>query len=111
MKGLILIAGICVLVAVATLWFWRLSDIQAERQVDAALSAMQPARPDRFDPAMVDGLPEPAQRYFRFTIRPGTPLYAVARITMTGQFSLGTGEAPDYMAMTAQQVLATPEGF
>jgi len=110
-KGLILIAGLCLLVAVAALWFWRLSDIRADRQVGATLSAMQPARPDLFDPAMVAGLPEPAQRYFRFTIRPGTPLYTVARITMAGQFSLGTREAPDYMAMTARQVLASPEGF
>lgn len=44
MKSLILIAGICVPVAVAALWFWHLSDIRAERRVAVALSAMQPAR-------------------------------------------------------------------
>ncbi len=111
MKSLILIAGICVLIAVAALWLWRLSDIRADRRVGAALSALQPVRPARFDPAMVAGLPGPAQRYFRFAIRPGTPLYTVARITMAGRFSLGTREVPDYMAMTARKVLASPAGF
>ncbi|WP_347268880.1 DUF6544 family protein [Paracoccus sp. (in: a-proteobacteria)] len=111
MKSVILISSICILVAIAALWVWRLSDIRAERRAGAALAAIQPARLDNFDAAMVAGLPEPAQRYFRFSIRRGTPLFTVARITMTGQFSLGIREAPDYMAMTAQQVLASPEGF
>ncbi len=60
---------------------------------------------------MVANLPDPARRYFSFTITPGTPLYAVAEIEMTGRFSLGTKESPNYMAMRAHQVLAAPEGF
>jgi hypothetical protein len=38
----------------------------------------------RFDPAMVAGLPEPAQRFFKFAIAPGTPLLPVAEIDMGG---------------------------
>ena len=32
-------------------------------------------------------------------------------ISMKGRFSLGTKQAPNYMAMTAEQVLAAPTGF
>ena len=56
-------------------------------------------------------LPESAQRYFRFTIAEGTPLYTLAHIEMTGQFALGTQDAPNYMDMAATQVLAVPTGF
>lgn len=111
MKTLFLAAGLCAALAVAALWLWRMSDHRVDRRIGAALAATQPASPDRFDPAMVAGLPDPARQYFRFAIRPGTSLYTVAEIEMTGRFGLGTREAPNYMAMKAHQVLAAPEGF
>lgn len=43
-------------------------------------------------------------------IKPGTPLYTVAKIEIPDQFSLGT-EASNYMAMTAHQILAAPKGL
>ena len=60
---------------------------------------------------MVADLPEPARRYFRFTISDGTPLYTVATLKMQGRFSLGSKAAPNYMDMSAMQVLAAPDGF
>jgi hypothetical protein len=33
---------------------------------------------------MIADLPEPAQRYFRFTIAQGTPLLPVVELSMTG---------------------------
>jgi hypothetical protein len=39
---------------------------------------------------MVAHLPEPARRYFRYTIESGTPRYTVASITMAGRFGVGT---------------------
>jgi hypothetical protein len=90
---------------------WRMTDHRADRRIGARLAATQPASPGRFDPAIVANLPDPARRYFRFAIRPGTPLYTVAEIEMTGRFSLGSKKAPNYMAMQAHQVLAAPEGF
>ncbi len=86
-------------------------DRQADRVEWDRLRALQPADPVAFDASMVADLPEPARRYFGYTIQPGTPLWPVAVIEMTGQFSLGTKEDPRYQPMEARQILAVPEGF
>jgi hypothetical protein len=88
-----------------------LADRRADRAEMARLVTLQPADPARYAPEMVLGLPEPAQRYFNFSIQPGTPLRTVAELDMTGQFSLGTKENPAYQPMAARQILAAPEGF
>ncbi len=100
---------ICVLISGSYLWRW--SDHRADAVQRSHLLAFQPATPALFDPAMIEHLPEPARRYFLFTIAPNTPLYTVADISMVGQFSLGTKDAPNYMQMRAQQTLAAPHGF
>lgn len=64
-----------------------------------------------FDPAMIEDLPEPAKRYFQYTIAPGTPLKRIAQIAMQGQFGMGDKDAPRYKAMVAKQILALPDGF
>jgi hypothetical protein len=86
-------------------------DRRADRAEWTRLAALQPVDPVRFDPAMVDDLPEPARRYFTFAIRPGTRLLPVTEIDMTGRFSLGTKDDPAYRPMEARQILAVPEGF
>jgi hypothetical protein len=98
-------------VALAGLLAWRMSDHLADRREMDRLIASQPANPERFAIGMVADLPEPAQRYFAFTIAEGKPLYTVAQIEMQGQFSLGTQDAPNYMDITATQVLAPLAGF
>ncbi|WP_456390547.1 DUF6544 family protein [Profundibacter sp.] len=97
--------------ALVVLMIWRQLDHRADRAEMARLIALQPKSPRVFDPAMVVDLPDPARRYFEYTIRTGTPLFTVADIEMTGQLSLGTKEAPNYMVMTARQVLGVPNGF
>ncbi len=92
-------------------FFWRWSDHRADAAQRTRLLEFQPATPALFDPASIEHLPEPARRYFLFTIAPNTPLYTVADISMVGQFSLGTKDAPNYMQMQAQQTLAAPQGF
>lgn len=89
----------------------RLWDERADRMEWARLAASQPANPAVYDPVMVAGLPEPAQRFFNFAIAPGTPLLTVAEIDMGGEFSLGTQDHPNYQPMVAQQILAAPTGF
>ena len=91
--------------------FLLLLDRRADRVEWDRLSALQPEDPIHLDPLMVADLPEPARRYFAYTIQPGTPLLPVAVIEMTGQFSLGTKEDPRYQPMEARQILAVPEGF
>ena len=107
---LLALVAISALAAIG-LFVWRQSDHRADRAEMDRLKALQPLSPSQFSAAMVDGLPEPAQRYFAFAITEGTPLRTVAKIEMTGQFSLGTKDAPNYMDMRATQVLAAPEGF
>ena len=86
-------------------------DRRADRAEWNRLAALQPLEPERFAPEMVSDLPEPARRYFAYTMQPGTPLLPVAEIDMDGRFSLGTREDPAYQPMEARQILAAPEGF
>ena len=82
---------------------------QAERgEVWARLEALRDAQPPRFDPSMVAGLPEVAQRYLGRAIAPGTPLHRMVRLEMQGRFVLN-GQA---LPMSARQILAPPaRGF
>ena len=102
---------VAIFLALAVLSVMRFLDWRADRAEWDRLAALQPANPELFEPAMVAGLPEPARRYFAYTIRPGTPLLPVAVIEMTGEFSLGTKDDPRYQPMEARQILAVPEGF
>ncbi|WP_299417695.1 DUF6544 family protein [uncultured Sulfitobacter sp.] len=90
---------------------WRIFDQMADRAEVIWLHAVQPSNPSVFQHAMIADLPEPAARFFRFSIAEGTPLLPVAAIEMKGQFSLGDKESPNYMTMQASQVLAAPTGF
>jgi hypothetical protein len=90
---------------------WRGSDHRADRVAMQRLLAAQPAKPGVFHPDMIAELPEPARRYFLYTIETGTPLNTVARITMTGRFGLGTRANATYLPMAATQILAMPTGF
>lgn len=97
--------------ALAALLALRSRDERADHVAWMHLRAMQPTNPPEFDPAMLAGLPEPAQRFFRFAIAPGTPLLTVAEIDMDGEFSLGSRDEPGYRPMRARQILAAPHGF
>jgi hypothetical protein len=105
--SLLVAIGLVVLSLLVLLVF----DRRADRAEWNRLAALQPDTPKIFAHDMVADLPEPARRYFGYTIRPGAPLLPVAEIDMRGQFSLGTKEAPKYQPMEARQILAVPEGF
>lgn len=111
MRLLLLFILVLLVIAFAALALWRQSDRRADRAEMDRLIALQPADPPVFSAEMVADLPEAARRYFAFSIAEGTPLYTVARIEMEGRFSLGTKDDPNYMDMTAAQVLAAPQGF
>ena len=83
------------------------SDRRAAR-IEAALRTM-PHPPDVFSAADVVGLPEPAQRYLRHAIAPGTPLAPVVRLEMTGTMK-PTPEGAR-IALRAAETLAPQAGF
>lgn len=111
MRRLLILLLALLVAGMAGLWLWRRADLGADAREMRRLRALQPEAPPLFDPAMVDGLPAPARRYLLYAIRPGTPLYTVAEIEMTGRFGLGTRAAPRYLPMRAHQVLAPLDGF
>lgn len=103
--------GFSLLLAGSALAAWRGLDHWSDRKAVERLAALQPAAPPGYDPVMTADLPEPARRYFNYTIEAGTPLYTVARVTMAGRFGMGTYARPAYLAMAATQTLAMPAGF
>ena len=98
-------------VSICALFLWCQFEYRKDSHTFSTLFLMQPTDPPRYSKEMVDDLPEPVRRYFNRSIMPGTPLYSVAEIEMTGEFSLGTKDDPDYMQMSARQALAAPRGF
>lgn len=111
MESFLLIILLVLALPFAAMLVWRWRDKAKDKAVWRQLEALRIENPAVFDPSMVDGLPEPARRYFLYTIRPDTRLRTVCRISMRGQFGLGTKAAPNYLPMQAEQVLASPDGF
>jgi hypothetical protein len=105
--GLLLLLGL----AAAVQWVRCAGDERKAERAWRQLTQSQVALPDRFDPAMVAALPEPARRFFAHAIRPGARLSTVVEIRMGGEISLGTRDEPNYQPMTAAQVLAPPHGL
>jgi len=86
----------------------------AMREADAAwrdIASRPRPPPSLFEPAMVSGLPEIAQRYFRRAIAPGTPLRTTVELEMRGTFLLGDKSRYQTYEMTARQILAPPSEF
>lgn len=90
---------------------WRWLDRRADDLARKRLMKVAGPAAAAFDPAMIEGLPEPAQRYFLYMIEPGAPLRRAVEIEMTGEIEFGTKERPDYRPMSARQILAPPHGM
>lgn len=110
MKWLALVA-LALLTGAALLAGWRALDRESDRNNWNMLVELAGPTAGRFDPSSIASLPEPAQRYFRYTIRPGAALHGAVEIEMKGEMGLGTKDEPNYRAMSAQQVLAPPYGL
>ncbi|MBO6637306.1 MAG: hypothetical protein JJ920_05160 [Roseitalea sp.] len=103
--------GAVAVLAVAALAGWRHVDRRADAAAWQALLEIGPTRSGSFSPDMVAGLPEPARRYFLYTIAEGTPLRTKAVIEMDGQLGRGDKNQSHFDLMRAQQLLAPPHGF
>jgi len=71
-----------------------------------AARVLRPAGPGRFDPAELDGLPEPVRRHLAMAVAPGTPLATSARLAMRGSIKVGR-----WLPFRARQVLDPHHGF
>jgi len=106
--GVMLVLGLFVLLGLTGLRLW---DARSDQKLLHHLKGVTPTTSPRFDTGMLGDLPDPAARFFRFAIKPGTTLTPVVEITMGGTLSLGGKESPKPQSMTAQQILAPPFGF
>ena len=90
---------------------WQWIDRRTDSQVWSELIARSEEGCAVFDVAQVEGLPEPAQRYFQYMIQLGTPLMHAVEIDMQGELGLGTASRPNYRPMRARQILVPPHGL
>jgi hypothetical protein len=84
-------------------WRWqaRNSDLLA------ALSAARvPPGKARYDPAMIEGLPPPVQRYLRAVLTPGQPLIVGVGMTHDGTFNMGE-TTDNWKPFSSTQTVAT----
>jgi len=91
-----------------------LSYRQVMAEADRAWSSVaksSKSEEQRFDPQMVEGLPETARRYFTHAIAPGTPLRTTVELEMQGSFLLGDRAKFQTYQMKARQILAPPDQF
>lgn len=100
-----------VLLVLGVLLAWRGLDVRADRVLAHELAALAGPAGPAFSLDMVADLPEPAQRFFAFSIAEGTPLATIVELEMRGEMGLGTRDEPRYQAMQAKQVLAPPLGL
>ncbi len=77
------------------------------RELRARLDAARvPVRPAVVDFRELEGLPAPAQRYFRTVLREGQPMVAEVRIRHSGTFNMGE-EADRWSPFTSDQLVVT----
>ena len=107
LKTLLLILTVALAVAAFVLVARRGTAFHRIDRVAGSLFASPSA--EVFSTAALNGLPEPAERYLRHAIAPGTPLASAVRLSMRGTFLLQRGG--ERIPMSAEQVLAPPRGF
>jgi len=101
------VVGVLLLAVVAILGALR---VVHDREVTRLWDELrQAAGKGRFDPQSLASLPEPAQRYLRHAIAPGTPLAASVVVQMEGRIGLEPGG--DKLPFRAEQILAVPNGL
>ena len=98
-------------IVVACLLGLRWTDVRNDHATWQGLITQANSPSGFFDPTSIDDLPEPARRYFRFSIAPGSPIISAVELDMTGELGLGTLDDPKYSPMTAKQLLAPPHGL
>lgn len=82
-------------------------DVSTHIDVDQATrELLSTTTTEAFDPAELDGLPEPVRRYLAASIAPGATVATVAAIRMRGQIKVSR-----WLPFRAEEVLAPHRGF
>jgi hypothetical protein len=104
-----LLAGYALLAALGA-WRWSASTRTLIERLEAA---RRPMPPSRFDAARdLDGLPPPAQRFFRAALADGTPLVAALNLEHRGTFNLAAEGSDRWIAFAStQRVSVRRPGF
>lgn len=107
-----MILGACALsLLIMAMRSWRWLDRNKEQAAWRELVAAAGPAKGEFDPALVRDLLLPAQKYFTYTIAPGTRLLTALEIEMTGEIGFGCLSKPNYRPMSAGQILSPPHGL
>ena len=111
-KGVVTTVLALVLVALGAIWYgsrrWQSKTRRLLAEMEAARS---PVRPESYDPAELDNLPVPVQRYFRAALKNGVPLVAAARVEHRGTFNLSEAGEQWVPFKSTQRVLTCRPGF
>lgn len=111
MKILVSIIAIFILLSIGSTLVLNFDELLGYQTWRKLADSESSAPVEIFTQDMSADLPTPARKYFDYMIKPGTPLKRIANIEMGGRLGLGPQSAPDYMDMSANQVLAFPDGF
>jgi len=84
-------------------WRWQARTAALVADLTAARA---PVSTGRFDPAALDGLPAPVQRFFRAALTPGQPMVAGVTLAHAGTFNMGE-VADNWKPFTSRQVVET----
>ena len=108
---LVSIAVSAVVVAITACMSLLFFDRRLEQTTWDLLAARSKRSDIAYSSELVAHLPEPARRYFDFSIAQGTPLSGAVTLRMEGQLGLGSKLDPNYRNMRASQILAPPYGL
>ena len=104
--------GVSILaLVIAGLSVLRMLDTRNDEKTWQGLIRQASENSGNYGPHLTEGLPEPARRYFEFSISPGSPIVPAVELHMSGELGLGTLDDPKYSPMTARQILAPPHGL
>jgi hypothetical protein len=87
---------------------WNIGTQELRARLDAA---RVPVRPQTVDFRELEGLPAPAQRYFRAVLKEGQPMVAGARVRHEGTFNMGETADRWKPFTSTQEVVTRRPGF
>lgn len=103
--ALVLIPGIFLLFGISR---WQSSTLALRERLEAARARL-PVK--TFDPAELEGLPAPVQRYFEAALTPGQPMIAVAEFVQRGEINLSGWRERWTPCQSSQVVVTERPGF